>query len=75
MKQDFFHPITFAKYGILKTTLYDDIDKDIKTLDLNYNPKYCIQQQISTNHISLTFNQLMEKKINHSKVMIVVFRY
>ena len=43
MKQGFFHPITFAEYGVLKTTLYNDVDKDIKTLDLNYNPKFCVQ--------------------------------
>ena len=43
MNQGFFHPIIFAEYGILKTTLYNDVDKDIKTLNLNYNPKFCLQ--------------------------------
>ena len=43
MKQGQFKPITFGQYKILNTTFFNDINKDIELIDLNYDEATCTQ--------------------------------
>ncbi|KAK8881860.1 hypothetical protein M9Y10_044496 [Tritrichomonas musculus] len=43
MRQGMFKPITFGQYKILNTTFFNDIDKDIDLIDLNYDEDTCTQ--------------------------------
>ncbi len=43
MKQNYFKPITFGQYKILNTTFFNDINKDIELIDLNYDEDTCTQ--------------------------------
>ncbi|KAK8889413.1 hypothetical protein M9Y10_034159 [Tritrichomonas musculus] len=43
MRQRMFKPITFGQYKILNTTFFNDIDKDIDLIDLNYDEATCTQ--------------------------------
>ena len=43
MKQGQFKPITFGQYKILNTTFFNDTNKDISLIDLNYDEATCTQ--------------------------------
>ena len=41
MEQKYFRPIEFAEFGVLKTDFYKEVDTEILSMDLKFNPKYC----------------------------------